>query len=447
MSREYSAALSYLYGLTNYEVKLASQYAGQLFELSRIERLLDAMGSPDQQFRSVHIAGTKGKGSTAAMIASVLRTAGLRTGLFSSPHLHTFRERIQVDGQPISEQDLVTHLQRLRPLFDSLEGLTTFEATQAIAFDFFQAQRVEWAVVEVGLGGRLDTTNVIQPVASVITSISYDHMLVLGDTLSAIATEKAGIIKPHTPVVSAPQPEEALAVIRRAAADSGAPLTVVGQDWTLELQAADWEGQLFSVTGPQGTLRDLFIPLLGPHQLVNATIAVATLAVLQENGLDLDEAELRAGLRTVSWPARLEILSRAPLLVVDGAHNGESMQRLVEALADLFPGRRRVVLFAALADKDLPRMFAALLPHVQEAILTRTHHPRAADPEQLAHQIERYGTPVAIAPDVPAALEQALELAGPEGIVVATGSLATAAAVREAWAERAGLEPLPVDPL
>jgi len=447
MHNDYAAALQYLYSLTNYEVKLATQYAGQLFDLSRIERLLDAMDHPESRFHSVHVAGTKGKGSTAAMIASVLQHAGQRTGLFSSPHLHTFRERIQVDGQPISEAELVAHLRKLRPLFDTLEGLTTFEASQAIAFDYFVAKGVTWAVIEVGLGGRLDTTNVIQPEVAVITPVSFDHMLVLGDTLTAIAEEKAGIIKPHTPVVSAPQPVEAMNVIRHVAEHLQAPLVVVGQDWTYHLQHADWDGQRFTVHGPGVTMEDLYIPLLGEHQLVNATTAVAALQVLSAGPLPLPEEAIREGLRAVRWPARLEILSRAPLLVVDGAHNGDSMQRLVEAIDAYFSRRRRVVLFAALADKDLPRMFQALLPNVDTIIFTRTHHPRAAEPEELARLARPFGKPAIVERDLDHALEVALGLAGSDGVVIATGSLSTAAAVREAWARRMHLAPLPADPL
>lgn len=446
MDTDYQAALDYLYSLTNYEHKLATQYAGQLFDLSRMERLLDAMKHPEDRFHSIHVAGTKGKGSTAAMIASSLQQAGSRTGLFSSPHLHTFRERIQVDGQPISEKALVRHLQRLRPLFDTLAGLTTFEASQAIAFDYFVTEGVEWAVVEVGLGGRLDTTNVIQPEVSIITPVSYDHMLVLGSTLEAIAEEKAGIIKACTPVVSGPQPDEAANVIRHVAGHLGAPLTVIGQDWTYSLQYADWDGQRFTVYGPTVTLEDLFIPLLGEHQLANATTAVAALWHLHERGYRVPEEAIREGLRRVRWPARLEILSREPLLIVDGAHNGASMRRLVEAIRTYFPGRRVVALFGSLADKDLPRMFAALLPEVDTVIFTQTHHPRVANPEELAREAQPYGTPATVEPDLEQALRLALDLAGHGGLVIATGSLSTAAAAREAWARLMHLEPLPADP-
>ncbi|HOG48684.1 MAG TPA: folylpolyglutamate synthase/dihydrofolate synthase family protein [Anaerolineae bacterium] len=456
MENDYRAALDYLYSLTNYEVKLATQYAGQLFDLSRMSRLLDAMEHPERRFHSVHVAGTNGKGSTAAMIASVLQHAGQRTGLFSSPHLHTFRERIQVDGQPITEREFVAHLRKLRPLFDTLDGLTTFEATQAIAFDYFIAQGADWAVVETGLGGRLDTTNLIRPEVAVITPVSYDHMLVLGDTLTAIAEEKAGIIKPRTPVVSAPQPEEALNVISHVAEHLQAPLAVVGREWGYHLERADWDGQHFTAYGPGVTLSGLFIPLLGEHQLVNATAALATLQVLRQGplpggaaggALPIREEAIREGLRSVRWPARLEILSREPLLVVDGAHNGESMQRLVEALTAYFPRRRRVALFAALADKDVPRMFQALLPNVDTVIFSRTAHPRAADPAALARQAGPAAVSAIVEPDFDHALDVALGLAGRDGVVVATGSLSTAAAGREAWARRMQLEPLPSDPI
>lgn len=448
MDNAYAAALGYLYSLTNYEHKLTSLWAGELFELGRMERLLDAMGRPDRRFRSVHVAGTKGKGSTAALIESVLRYAGFTTGFFPSPHLHTFRERMQVNGEPISEGGLVAHLERLRPLFDTLPGLTTFEASEAIAFDYFLSSGVQWAVVEVGLGGRLDATNVIEPAVSVITPVSYDHMLVLGDTLDAIAREKAGIIKARVPVVSAPQPEDALNVIRHVADHLQAPLTLVGQDWTYALGQTSLQGQHFTLRGPGLTVEDLYIPLLGAHQVVNAATAVAALHVLRGQGLQVPEEAVRQGLRSVRWPGRLEILSQeGPTVVVDGAHNGESMQRLVEALDALFPGRPRVIIFAALADKDLPRMFQALLPHVDLVIFARTAHPRAMEPEELDRAAQPYGTPASVQPDLDLALDLAIDMAGQQGLVVATGSLSTAAAVREAWARRRELAPLPSDPI
>lgn len=445
MGSDYAAALDYLYSLANFEHKLTFHYDAETFELSRMERLIDAMGRPDRQLRSVHVAGTKGKGSTAAIIASVLRQAGLRTGLYTSPHLHVFRERIQVDGEFISEEAFAAQLRHLRPLFDSLPGLTTFEAATALAFDYFVASGVTWAVIEVGLGGRLDATNVIQPEVAVITSISFDHMVILGDTLEAIAREKAGIIKPSTPVVSSPQPPEAMDAIRHVARHLQAPLRTVGVDWTHATTPAGWEGQQLDVSGPDVTLRGLFLPLLGKHQAVNATTAIAALWTLRERGLALSEEAIREGLRTVRWPARLEIISREPLLVIDGAHNGESMERLVEALDELFPGRRRVVIFGASADKDLSSMFRALLPHVDLAVFTRSGHPRAADPAQLASLAQGYGIPTAIEADIDSAVRLALELAGRDGLTIATGSLFTAAATREAWARLQHLEPVLTD--
>lgn len=449
MASDYADALGYLYSLTNYEQKLATQPADQVFELGRVQRMLELMGQPDRRFRSVHVAGTKGKGSTSAMIASCLHSAGYRTGFFSSPHLHTFRERIQIDGEMISEADLVRHLARVRTLVEGLPGLTTFETTLGIAFDYFSTRGVEWAVLEVGLGGRLDATNVVQPEVAVITPISYDHMVVLGDTIEGIAAEKAAIIKRGTPAVTSPQRPEAMAVIQRLATEQEAPLTVVGREWSFVPLDGSWDGQPFSATGPGLAIRDLYIPLIGRHQLANATTAVAALQILRSRGVQIPETAIREGLRSVRWPARLEILSRDPLLVVDGAHNGESMERVVQALDDFFPGRRRVVVFAALADKDINRMFGALLSSVDAVVFTRTRHPRAADPLELARRAKELDidSEPCVEMDVTSALQHALGLVDEKGLVIATGSLSTAAAAREAWVAMKGLLPLPSDPV
>nr|NIV39504.1 bifunctional folylpolyglutamate synthase/dihydrofolate synthase [Anaerolineae bacterium] len=243
----YRDALSYLYSFTDYEKRGFAAYAPEFYNLDRVRHLLALMGEPQRTFQAVHIAGTKGKGSTAAMIESVLRVAGYRTGLYTSPHLHSFRERIQVAGELIPEAGVIRLVEEMRPLVARVEGITTFEIITCLAFAWFAELGVEWTVVEVGLGGRLDATNVLEPQVTIITPISYDHVAILGDTLSQIAAEKAGIIKPGVPLVSAPQPEEALATICDVCDRQGAPLTLVGRDWTWLAGAADLNGQAFTV--------------------------------------------------------------------------------------------------------------------------------------------------------------------------------------------------------
>ena len=436
----YEEALDYIYSFTDYEKTTSYRYAPKFFDLARMERLLASLDNPHRRFPSVHIAGTKGKGSTAAMTASVLQAAGYRTGLYTSPHLHTFRERIRVDGQPIGRAEVVALAERLRPLVEGVEGITTFEVMTAMAFLYFVERGVDFAVLEVGLGGRLDATNVVSPLVSVITSLSYDHTHILGHTLAQIAREKAGIIKRGVPVVSAPQPPEAMAVIEQVCREREAELVVVGRDWTWEAGEANLKGQWFKVAGGGGqeASRSFWIPLLGRHQLINATLAVAAVEMLRQRGVHIPEASLREGLRRVRWPGRLEVLGRRPFLIVDCAHNADSAQKLAAALRELFAYRDLILVFGASADKDIRGMMRALLPLAREVILTRAHHPRAADPGELREEARSLGWEAAISEDVAGALSQALELAGEDDLVCVTGSTFVVAEAREAWAELTG---------
>ncbi|HIC93960.1 MAG TPA: bifunctional folylpolyglutamate synthase/dihydrofolate synthase [Anaerolineae bacterium] len=443
----YEEALDYIYSFTDYEKGTSYRYAPEFFDLARMERLLALLDNPHRRFPSVHIAGTKGKGSTAAMTASVLQAAGYRTGLYTSPHLHTFRERIRVDGQLIERAEVLALAKRLRPLVEGIEGITTFEIMTAMAFLHFVERRVDFAVLEVGLGGRLDATNVVTPLVSVITSLSYDHTHVLGHTLAQIAREKAGIIKRGVPVVSAPQAPEAMAVIEQVCRERGAELLVVGRDWTWEAGETNLEGQWFKVASgkwqmanlrSQNPSRSFWIPLLGRHQLINATVVVAAVEVLRQRGVRISEDGLREGLRRVRWPGRLEVLGRRPFLVVDCAHNADSAQKLAAALRELFAYRDLILIFGASADKDIRGMMRALLPLAREVILTRAHHPRAADPGALWEEARSLGWEAAIGGDVADALSQALELADEDDLVCVTGSTFVVAEAREAWAELTG---------
>ncbi len=436
----YEETLDYIYSFTDYEKGTSYRYAPEFFDLARMERFLALLDNPHRRFPSVHIAGTKGKGSTAAMTASVLQAAGYRAGLYTSPHLHTFRERIRVDGRLIERAEVVALAERLRPVVEGIEGITTFEIMTAMAFLHFVEREVDFAVLEVGLGGRLDATNVVTPLVSVITSLSYDHTHVLGHTLAQIAREKAGIIKRGVPVVSAPQAPEAMAVIEEVCRERGAELVVVGRDWTWEAGEANLKGQWFKVAGGGGqeASRSFWIPLLGRHQLINATVVVAAVEMLRQRGVHIPEASLREGLRRVRWPGRLEILGRKPFLVVDCAHNADSAQKLATALRELFAYRDLILVFGASADKDIRGMMRALLPLAREVILTRAHHPRAADPGELREEARSLGWEAAIGEDVAGALSQALKLADEDDLVCVTGSTFVVAEAREAWAELTG---------
>jgi len=434
----YKDALDYIYGFTDYEKKIAFQYAPEYFDLGRVARLLALLNNPHQKFRSVHVAGTKGKGSTAAMVASILQAAGYRVGLYTSPHLHTFRERIRVDDEMISENSVATLTERIQPLVAQVPGLTTFEIITALGCEYFAERAVDLAVLEVGLGGRLDATNVVTPLVAVITPISFDHTQYLGDTLTAIATEKAGIIKSGVPVVSAPQPAEALAVIEAVCRERGALLTVADRNWVWHSEEATPAGQVFSARPDGGTWSTYRLPLLGAHQLVNAVTVLTTMNVLRRLDIDISREAIANGLASVRWPGRLEMMGQHPWVVVDGAHNGDSAQKLATTLPALFPYRRMVLVYGAMAGHSVADMLAALLPIADEVILSRVSNPRGIDPTDLLAEVQARGRKAECIVPVSAAVERALHIASAEDMICVTGSLYVVADARMAWYHRSG---------
>jgi len=443
---DYRQALAYLYSLTDYEKKGFAAYAPEFYNLERMLSLLALLDMPQSRYRAVHIAGTKGKGSTAALIESVLRAAGYRTGLYTSPHLHTFRERIQVRGCLIPEADIIRLVGVMQPLADQVPEITTFEVMTGMAFAWFAEQEVEWAVLEVGLGGRLDATNVVTPEVSVITSISRDHTAVLGDTLAEIAGEKAGIVKPGVPVVSSPQQGEALEAIRAVCARQGAPLTLVGRDWKWEAVLTRDAGQAFALSHDGDAMSGLWIPLLGAFQVENAATAVAALSVLQERGLVLSQDAIREGLRAVDWPGRMEILARGPLVLVDSAHNGDSARKLVAALKSSFDYERLFLVLGASADHLTAALLGALLEAADRAVATQSQHPRAARPGLIVERAAELGFSLLLAPSVPEALDLALDEASPDDLICCTGSVFVAAEARAEMFARQGRATYPPDP-
>jgi dihydrofolate synthase/folylpolyglutamate synthase len=449
--RTYQDALDYLYSFVDYSLERSYRYSAELFDLGRVRRLLHALGDPHERYPAFHIAGTKGKGSVTAMIASGLRAAGYRTGMYTSPHLIHFTERIQVDGQPISEPDLVAGVREIQPLVDQVPNLTTYEIVTAVAFAHFARAGVQAASIEVGLGGRLDATNVLHPVVSVITSLSYDHTHLLGDRLSDIAREKAGIIKPGVPVVSAPQQHEAERVIEEVARAQGSPLVRVGHDWLYAPGWHDLDGQALHVwSAKEQPLMDAFVesaggeewvpprfdlPLLGHHQVVNGAVAYAALQVARERGLAISEEAIREGFRTVRWLGRFQILSRAPMIVIDSAHNRDSALKLRIALDDYFPGQPVTLIFGASADKDIEGMFLELAPRVSRVIVTQAVHPRAAEPAEVVALAHQHGLRTEVVSPVRAALETAIGRARPNEVILSAGSLFVSAEILSAWDE------------
>jgi len=428
----YSEAVDYLYSYVNWEVARHMRYSPDVMTLDRPRAVLSALGDPHTRYPIIHIAGTKGKGSVGAMCAAVLRASGLKVGLYSSPHLQDFRERFRVDNRLITEHEFVSVMERLRPVVESVPDITWFEVTTALAFLFFAEQKVDIAVIEVGLGGRLDATNVVTPIVSVITSLSYDHTHLLGDSLSSIAREKAGIIKPGVPVVSAPQVSEALDVIMQHADAKGAPLILVGRDWVYRPEQSTVAGEWFYAGRPGDSLRAYFTRLSGEHQALNATVALAALHVAGEHGVKVTAEGIRQGFEQVDWPGRLEVAAHDPLVVLDAAHNGASARQLRFALDTLFSQRPRALVFGASADKDVDGMFQALLSGVDHVIAAQAVHPRALAPKEIAAiaRLQNFEGTVLEIPDVNQALSTAREMVGPDGLVCVAGSLFIVGEVR-----------------
>ncbi|MCL4561105.1 MAG: bifunctional folylpolyglutamate synthase/dihydrofolate synthase [Chloroflexi bacterium] len=448
----YQEALDYLYSFIDYSLTRQFRYSPEKFDLSRMKELLDRLGNPERAYPIIHIAGTKGKGSVSAFCASALRAAGYRTGLYTSPHLEDYTERIQINGENIPHAELVDLIGILKPQVDQIQGLTTFEITTALAYLYFARQNVNAAVIEVGLGGRLDATNVAESQVSVITALSYDHMNVLGDTLAKIAGEKAGIIKPGKPVVSAPQKEEARKVIEETAAERGSRLIQVGKDYLFAPWSHSLDEQTILIWSAQDQpMIDQFlennatlgcnpycmsIPLLGYHQVENAATAYAALQTAREAGFQITEEHIRGGFSKVVWPGRFELLRKTPPMIIDSAHNPDSALKLRLALDDYLPGMPVIMIFGASEDKDVRGIFTELLPRVQKVIATQSVHPRAMETEKIVSMVHQFGCPAQSVIPLEAALERALELAGNEAAVIATGSIFIAAGVRHAWFEK-----------
>ncbi len=449
IEQRYQEALDYLYSNIDYSVERSYRYSPEVLDLKRVHALVQALGDPHLKYSSIHIAGTKGKGSVSAMIASILQAANHKTGLYTSPHLQRFTERIRVDDQEIDKAEVVELVGIIKPHIETMQQLTVYEIITALAFLYFARKEVAYAVFEVGLGGRLDATNIITPMASVITSLSYDHMHLLGESLSDIAREKAGIIKPGVPVISAPQQYEAERVVEDAARSLDAPLSLVGRDWLYSPGPRDLSGQTLyvwssaeqpmmdayveSAGGEEWVPSRYWIPLLGHHQVVNGAVAYATIQVLKAQGLEVKEDAIQQGFRETNWPGRFQILSTNPVVVVDAAHNRDSALKLRITLDDYFPGRLVTLIFGASADKDIPGMLIELLPRVSRLIVTQADHPRASDPEDLARIAHSHGLRVEIEVPVEAALDRALNQPWPEGVVLATGSLFNVGEILSAW--------------
>ncbi|KPJ75932.1 MAG: FolC bifunctional protein [Deltaproteobacteria bacterium SG8_13] len=406
----YSRCLDEMFGLRRFGIKLG---------LDTMRRLLDGLGHPEAAFQAIHVAGTNGKGSVAAMVASVLRQKGIRTGLYTSPHLVRFNERIVIDGRPINDHQVLQAYRRVRSAAQTDREPTFFECTTAMALAEFARCEVEWAIVETGMGGRLDATNILAPALSVITNISLEHREYLGNTIRAIAYEKAGIIKPDTPVVTGIRQPSAVAQVEAAAAKNRAPLFRLGKDFRVRRHP----NGSFTYSGIDRTWQQMKTSLAGSHQAENAGLALAACEVLHRLGLELSPDQIRSGLLQTSWPGRLEVVSTEPFVLLDGAHNLTAARNLARHLQTRLSERSITLVVGILDDKPYRGMLQAMVPVCRKVIVTRPRIGRGLPVDTLLQVARKMNPRTQAVGDVKQALLQAMAAAGPNDAVVVAGSL------------------------
>lgn len=434
----YSDALKRLLSLTDLERLKTPQAHQARLDLRRMIEFLEQLGNPQQDRPTVHVAGTKGKGSTAALVTSVLAAQGYRVGLYSSPHLHTFRERIRINDALITEHEFALVLEHLWPLMETFNSrgqfahVTTFELLTAMAFVYFRQRLANFQVIEVGLGGRIDATNVLRaPDVCVITSISKDHIGILGDTLEQIAAEKAGIIKAGATVVVSAQQPEVMNVIEQTVRARGARLLKVNDAYKVRSLEHTIRGQQIKIDGPC-QIQQLWMPLLGEFQLENAATVLGVSDALRERGFNIDQTAITLGFQMVSWPCRMEVLQEEPLVVADGAHNSFSAARLRDSVLRFLGFRRTTLIVGMLSDKQMAEIVAQLvLLRPYRIIVTRSRHPRSATPDTIAQAFSSHGISASQAPCTSKAVTLALAHAEVGDLILITGSLFVAAEARE----------------
>ncbi len=424
----YAKAIRFLSSLSDFERLRIVRYNSSNFDLDRMRLLLKKLGNPQDQFRTVHVAGTKGKGSTCAMIASMLQANGYKTGLYTSPHLTDIRERIAIDGDMIPQSEFARLVRLVEPIIARMKPAPSyFDTLTAIAFKYFAEQKAELVVVETGLGGRLDSTNVIKPEVTAITSISKDHMAQLGTTLSKIAEEKAGIFKTGVPAVSVLQDPQAEASLKRIAEMAGAPLEFCGKgiEFSYRFESSRMLGphNRVCLTTPNSKFEHLAVPLVGEHQAINCGLALAVIDRLKSRGIAINDGRAMEGLAKTTLPGRMEMLSQTPRVIVDGAHNAASVDAMMRAIGQHIPYDSMVVIFGCCADKDVPGMLERITSGADKVIFTKVDNIRSADPnELLAQYVELYGKMAQVASTLEEALGIANRAVTKEDIICITGS-------------------------
>ena len=415
----YDKALSYLYDLQKYGIK---------FGLSSTSNLLSRLGNPHKNLKAVHIAGTNGKGSTGAMLSAVLTRTGMEVGLYTSPHLVRFNERFRINDQDVGDCGIMDVFLRVKDVVDEREPPTFFEMTTAMALCLFAERGVDWAILEVGMGGRLDATNVIQPQITIINNVAFDHQEFLGFTLGRIAREKAGIIKQGVPLITAVKQPVALAVIKERCSALAAPFYRVGR----QIKVRSRGRRCFTYRGLKWRLENLQLPLAGRHQLLNAATALGALEVLEQLGhFHPTNEQIQEGLSKTCWPGRLEWFSEHPPVLLDGAHNNAGIVSLRKALQEEYIYKKLIIVLGIMADKDLWGMLHRLAPLADHIILTRPRYERAAEPESLREMAGEFAKRTELIRSVRQALKRAMTLATSEDLVVVTGSLYFIGEVKE----------------
>ncbi len=428
----YPEALQYFDSLVNYEKKDAYSYT-EAFKLERMMKIVSLLGDPQKDISSIHVAGTKGKGSTCAIVHSILKTAGFKTGLYTSPHLVSFTERIRVNDELISEDEVARLLEKVKAIVEKMgdDRPSFFEVYTALAYLYFNRKNVDFAVYEVGLGGRLDATNVITPLVSAITPVSYEHTDKLGPTLREIASEKAGIIKDNAVCVVAPQEKEALDAIKRIAKDRGARLILVGRDVRFKEIASSEAGEQFAISALGDEYPLLEMGLLGSHQVVNAAVAVGIIEALRFSGVTVPAGAIKRGIGSVRWPGRLEVVARNPQIVLDGAQNRASAKALAEAVRKIFRYKKLILVLGVSKDKDVEGILAELSPISDSMILTKAKiTERAMEPAKIRELIDVKDKNVILTSGVEEALDKARAAAGPDDLILVAGSLFVVGEVR-----------------
>jgi len=436
IEREYQRSLDFIYSFIDLSITRNLRYSPDKFNLSRMYVVMSLLGNPQLNYDVVHVAGTKGKGSICAMTASIMREAGYKVGFYSSPHMIDFRERIKVNDNEISKQSLINYVMKLRHIFITVDQLSTFEIITAIAFKYFADQQVDIAIIEVGMGGRLDATNVVEPIVSIISPISHDHMNILGDTIAKIAREKAGIIKKSVPVIISPQKESAKEEIKIIANRKGSFIIDVSENYTFEQINYSLEKQSFVIKEkliyPSDTCNPIYeIPLLGDHQINNAITAFACILRLRKLGYEINENALKNGFSKVEWPGRFEVVCKKPLIIVDGAHNRDSFRKLRDTIKKYLAGKKVILIFGASEDKEVKLMIKIIKPYIEHFIFTKSEHPRAlglGELEKFASSLDLDNYSIG---DIGSIVPLILRKSDQKNTYIASGSIFIAGAIKQ----------------